>query len=274
MYHKPLTRGILLGIFVSGLLLHCQPSLAKTLVLEAQASGKAMADQLMVILKVRNQGHESMYNLEAVFRVFGKQEKISLRSHLSAHTSFDFHYKKKISNHPKGLYPFTGIIDFQDINNQKFSAVFYGTFFIEENVHAALACSVDDLIMEGQGKLIFHLKNLGPDLKNVKATLVLPRELSADRRNRNLEMPPWGEEKVEFEIINPSSSPEGSYPVGCFFEYDSKHTHYTALSKTSIKVVKKGSRYIRGLRLACLIMGIVFGVAFLGYRFKTNYFKR
>ena len=59
-----------------------------------------------------------------------------------------------------------------------------------------------------------------------------------------------------FEIVNVSALFGATYPVFCFFEYDLKETHYTAVSKALIRIAEKENRFCR-MRWVLLSAGIL-----------------
>jgi len=72
-----------------------------------------------------------------------------------------------------------------------------------------------------------------------------------------------------FDIANVSAPCGATYPVFCFFEYDLKETHYTAVSKALIRIAEKENRFWR-MRWVLLSAGILFGAIFALYRLKRK----
>ena len=100
------------------------------------------------------------------------------------------------------------LVDFHDANQYPFSALSGMSFFVGEDVNPNLIAKADPLSMEKMQNLTFHLKNLGTAPLQAKATLVLPRELSAEKQERQFQIGPRSEETVDYTVRNFSALPE------------------------------------------------------------------
>jgi hypothetical protein len=161
------------------------------------------------------------------------------------------------------------LVDFHDANQYPFSAVSCTTFYWKEDANPDLLCLGSDITVGAAGELLFTIKNLGFEPRKVRSTLVLPKELSTHDPRIDLQIDPRAEKRVVIGISNFSALSGASYPVFCYFEYDSEDTHYTAVARALIKIIK-GENWFRRTKLLWLGAAIMLGVILVALQFKRK----
>ena len=245
-------------------------TLAGTLTIETKTTVKTEGDLLKGGIKVKNKGNVAAHNIQANVIVLGKQIKTPIKKLLMIDASHTFQFEKMFKGIKKGRYPLSVIVDFHDANQYPFSAVSCSTFFFKEDANPDLFCVIDNLIMDRKGKLTINLKNRGSRLKDIRSTLILPRELSSPRPQIGFDIESRSQKKVEFNIENFYALSGASYPVFCVLEYDVIDTHCTALCKAVVTIEKRKNWFWRVRWFWVAIAGI-FGAVFIIYRLKKNF---
>ena len=256
-------------IFWVLVLAYAPVALAGSLKVETQATVKTKKDRLEVTASAHNRGNEAAHNVQTSILFLDKRLESPIRPVLGANESEVFHVEKVISGIKPGRYPLTVLVDFQDANQYAFSALVGTTFHYEKDVNPDLLCVVNSLVMGENDELRVQVRNLGVESRHIRATILLPKELSAPKTETDFEIAPRGEKTVFFEVVNFSALPGATYPVFCFLEYDSKETHYTAVANTVIEIVEKQNWLGRTVWL-WIGLAIFLGMVIILYQFKKK----
>ncbi len=157
------------------------------------------------------------------------------------------------------------MVNFHDANQHPFSALSCRTFSFKKNVQADLIGLIDGINIKKKGDLRFEIKNLGSGLRDIRASLILPKELYSPRTQVDLQIEPGRKKGVDFEIVNFSALSGASYPIFGFIEYDLRETHYTAVSRALVTIAKE-ENWFRRTRWSWLGLGVFFVAVFILYR--------
>jgi hypothetical protein len=248
----------------------CVPvAAAGTLSIKTRATVKTEKDRLNVTAKTYNKGDEAAHNVQTNIIFLDERFESQSRKLLMVNQSEAFHVEKVLSGINQGRYPLTVMVDFQDGNQYPFSAVVGTTFHYKKDVNPDLECVTHDLIMEKKDELRIETRNLGVDSKHIRATVVLPRELSAPVTQIDFHIDGRGEKTIFFDIVNLSALSGATYPVFCYMEYDSEDTHYTAVAKASVEVVRQGD-WLRRTQWFWIGLAVFLGVVIVLYQFKRK----
>lgn len=242
---------------------------AGTLTIKTQTSVKTEDDRLHVTVKVHNSGNVAAHNVQANILLLKERLKSPVKTQLGVDESELFRFEKVVSGIKKGRYPLTVIIDFHDANQYPFSALSGTTFHYKEDVNANLLCVANDLIMGKRGELRLEIKNLGFESRHVRATPVLPRELSTPQPRIDFQIESRGEKNIAVEIANFSALSGAIYPVFCYLEYDLKDIHYTTVARAVVKIAKHGNWFRRTLWL-WIAVAVFLGAVLVLYQFKRR----
>ncbi len=260
-------------ICISAFLLMCpyrSVSTAGTLNIKTQTTVKTEGDMVKITIKVQNNGNVPANDIQANLIVVGDRLKSPVKGVLGVKESHTFQFEKKLSGLKRGRYPLTLIVDFHDANQYPFSALSGMTFSFKEDVNADLICLTEDLTIEKKGEIRFDLKNLGFDSKNIRASLILPKEFSTPGPKMDFQMAPRSEKTLTFEVSN-FSALEASYPVFCYFEYDLDELHYTVVGRALVRVAKEENLFRRNRWLwisLTAILSIIFIIIIVRARRK------
>jgi len=241
----------------------------ETISISLRPGVRTEGDLLKGVLRVTNRGSLAAHNVRANIIIHGKRIKTPVKTLLAAGGSHNFGFEKRLSTIVKGRYPLAITVKFSDSAQSQFSALSCTTFSFKEDPGPELECAAHALTLGDRGKLRVDIKNPGVDPMDIRATLLLPTELSSPRPVIRFRMAPEGAKGVVFEIVNVSAPCGATYPVFCFFEYDLKETHYTAVSETLIRITEKENRFWR-MRWVLLAVGILFGATLTICRLKRK----
>lgn len=260
------------GLFLTFLLwisLCNAPVTAGILKIETQTGVTVAGDLLKVRVTATNKGTGPAYNVQVHIVLLSERHHGPVKGRLDRGQTDTVLFERTLSGIKKGRYPLIVLVDFHDANHYPFSAVSCTTFHFEEDANPDLLCLGSDIALETDGELEFSVKNLGFEPRKVGGTLVLPKELSTSRPHIDLAIDPRSEKTAVFEITNFSALSGASYPVFCYLEYDSKATHYTAVARALVKIVK-GENWFRRTKLFWVGAAIILGVILVALQFKRK----
>ena len=251
-------RVIVLAFFSAAMCGLNPQAVAGILKIQTQTTVKPVAgDLLTVSIRVINKGTAPAQNVQVHLIVLDVQQDGPVRPWIGQGESDTVVFQKNIAGIMKGRYPLTVQVDFHDANLYPFSALSGRTFYYKEDVNPDLVCVLPDITLESTGELDAILKNLASGPLKIQSSLVLPKEFSTQRPQIDLEIEPRAEKTVPFQVVNFSALPGASYPAFCYFEYDLKDTHYTAVARAIIKVAKKENLFRRARWLWVALIGIL-----------------
>jgi len=237
--------------------------------IETQTGVTVAGDLLKVRVRATNKGTGRAHNVQVHLILLSEQYHGPVKARLDPGQTDTVLFERTLSRIKKGRYPLTVLVDFHDANQYPFSAVSCTTFHFKEDANPDLLCLGSDMALETGGELGFTVKNLGFEPRKVRATLVLPKELSTPRPHMDRDIDPRSEKPVVFEITNFSALSGASYPVFCYLEYDFEDTHYTALARALVKIVK-GENWFRRTKLFWLVAAVILGVILVALQFKRK----
>ena len=277
MTSPPFLRPGLLLILFFWIFSSSTPVIAGILKIETQTTVEVSDDELNVGVTFANKGTDPAYNLQVHLDAMSDSPALTESSvipQLNPGGSERALFKINITGIRKGRYPMTVRVDFHDANEYPFSALSGMTFHIGEAVNPNLAALTRDMTLDKRGMLRFDVKNLGLKPEKIIATLVLPKEFSSPEPKSRFEIDERSEKTVDFEIRNFSALPGASYPVFCYFEYDSEDTHHTAVARVLVTVAKDENLFRKfrwlWLTLAAILAALLVFVLIRDHRKKSR----
>jgi hypothetical protein len=245
-------------------------AMAGTLNIKAQAKvNMEKQDWLHVTAKAFNHGDEEAHNVQISILLLDEALKGPVRTVLGVNHSDAFQVEKVISGIKPGTYPLTVMVDFHDANAYPFSALVGTTFNYKKDVKADLRCVAHDLTVEKAGEMRLEVRNEGVDSLHVRATPVLPRELTTPRPQFEFQIAPKDEKTIFFEIVNASALRGATYPVFCYLEYDVGDTHYTTVDEAMVRIARL-ENWLQRSQWFWLGIAILLGIAIIVYQFKSK----
>ena len=175
-------------------------AIAGILKIETQTTVEVAGDLLKVTVNITNNGTEPALNVQVHLHTLGQHQDSPIKPQLDSGQSETVLFEKTISGKKKGRYPLTVYVDFHDSNQYPFSALSGMTFHVDEDTNPNLIALAEDITLEQNGELSIEIKNLGPRSKEVLVSLILPKELSAQRQTINFEMNPRSEKRLDFRL--------------------------------------------------------------------------
>ena len=245
------------------------PFFCGVLKIQTKTTVQTAEDSIRITVHLTNGGTAIAHNLQIQLKVLGATLHSKVAPELKPGESGAFDFEKGTGGVKRGRYPLTVFVDFHDANQYPFSAISGMTFFVGSDVNAEMAVIGKNISMDKKGGLSFDVKNMGTHEKRILATLILPRELSTPVPQMDFQMAPRSQKELDFEIHNFSALSGADYPVFCYFEYDLKDIHHTAVGTAVIKVVKSENLF-RRYRWLWVTMAAILIVAFLGLAVKNR----
>jgi hypothetical protein len=256
-------------IFVALMLAYHAPTIAGTIRIETKTSVTLAGDILRVEVAATNNGDAPAHHVQAHLMFLGDTQSGQVRDLLKQGESETSVFENALPGLHKGRYPLTVLVDFHDANRYPFSAVSCTTFYFKEDVNPDLVCVGDDVSIQNSGALRFRIKNLGLASRTIRATLVLPKELSSPMATMEFTIGTKQEEVVTFRINNFSALLGASYPIFCSFEYDSGETHYTGIAEALV-TIQKSENWFQRTKLFWLGAAIILGAIIAAHQFKRK----
>lgn len=218
---------------------------AGILTIETQTTIQTTDNQLDVTVSITNRGDEPADNSQINLFVLGEKLQGRVKKRIGPGSSEIDVFRKSLSSLAQGRYPLSVVVDFHDANQYPFSALSGMTFFIGEDVNSEIAITADDLAMDREGVLTYHVKNMGHDLLDVSANLILPKEFSSVLVKKSLQVDARADKQISFDIHNFSARDGGKYPLYCSFEYDKNNIHHTTMASLNVSVKHEDSWFQR-----------------------------
>lgn len=249
--------------------LYPTPAIAGIIQIETTTTITVAGDHLRAAVKAINKGDVPAHNVQIHLLFLGQKQSGPIKARLGRDESQRVLFDRILAESKKGSYPLATFVNFQDNNKYPFSAVSCSTFYIKENAKPELDCTGKDISFEKNWLLRFKVINTGSGMRAVRATLILPEELSTPVPQRDFQIGPGAEQMLGFEINNFSALSGANYPVFCYLEYDSKDTHFTKIGEAHIRIVKT-ENWFRRTKLFWLGAAIVLGVILVACQFKRK----
>ena len=230
---------VLLALFMG--FAFTSPCPAGTLSITSQTSVTVTGERLQGAVLVINRGDVPAHNVRADVTILGETIGTQAKPVLGVNESGSFLFERRLGAIQKGRYPVTVMVYFHDAKDYAFSSLSCTTFSYGENVKGDLVSSGDSLSMGIEGALQFRLVNPGSERKNVRATIILPREFSSPLPSMDFQLEPESRKIVSFPVTNFSAFSGATYPVFSFFEYDLGDTHHTVVCTAILKITGGGN---------------------------------
>jgi len=227
---------------------------AGTLVITLKTTVEVQGNRLSGTIEVCNNGDEAAYYVRAKIEVLGDLLETPIKERIKPNNCEKFHFLKEFDFIGKGIFPVIIKIQYHDFNQYPFSALTYAFFGSEADARADVLCRSENLIIEGKGRLNVYVKNSGSELKQIRASLTLPREIFSPENKFLFTLGDQEEKTLRFILENRSAQASATYPVYCFLEYDRKGIHHTVVSKTRINIKEK-EHFFRQIRWHLLFGG-------------------
>ena len=219
-------------------------------------------DTLSVRVTSANRGNATAYDVHVHLYVGERQMTRALSAPLAAGQSESVRFESRVRPLRAGRYPLTVRLDFNDAQGYPFTALSVTTFHSRRDVDADLVVIARDMHLSDQANgLALDVINMAPVARQVKASLILPREMETPSPSRFLRLNAgFDERSLSFAILNRGARPGASYPVFCILEYDDNDLHCTQVERALIHIQDRVNPF-RQNRLLWLTLTAVLALA-------------
>ena len=234
---------------------------ADTLTIETTTSVRVTDGLMTVDVTVTNKGNADARDVRVHLRCLGRRRKARIKPILKSGTSDTVTFEQTVSGARKGRYPLTIQVDFHDAKQYPFSALSGRTFSVGGDVDPDLEIIAKDIMITEKGKLRYEITNLNQEPRKIRASLVLPKELSTPKPFVDFAVAGRTKERLTFDIGH-FSALNASYPVFCYFEFDAGDAHYTTATKAVVTVMRE-ENWFRRTRRVWIFAGCILAVLFV-----------
>ncbi|MFC1859411.1 hypothetical protein ACFL9U_15485 [Thermodesulfobacteriota bacterium] len=242
---------------------------AGTLAITPKTTIEVQGNRLSGTIEVCNNGDETAYYVQAEIEVLGDLIETSIKEGIKPNNCEKFHFLKEFDFIGKGIFPVIIKIHYHDFNRYPFSALAYAFFGSETDAQTDILYRSENAVIEGKGRLSVYVKNLGSELKQIRASLILPREIFSPESRFMFKLGTQEEKTLRFVMENKSAQSGATYPVYCLLEYDRRGIHHTVVSKAILKV-KERENFLRQIRWNLLFGGFFALTIFFACRVLCN----
>ncbi|MDZ7695544.1 MAG: CARDB domain-containing protein [Deltaproteobacteria bacterium] len=237
-------------------------SAAGILKIETKTTVQVKGGILRIRVVFTNKGSAPAYQLQVHVNVSGVEVHAPIVPQLEPGESNAVSFQRDVADLRKGRYPLVVTVDFHDANQYPFSAISGMTFFKETDVNAELIAESEEITVQDEGTLRFNIKNLSEAPREIEANLFVPKEFSASEVKQTISVDARSEKRLNFDIKNFSALPGATYPVFCFFEYDTQSAHHTALTR-SVVAIEKDENMFRRFRWLWVTLAAILAVCLI-----------
>jgi hypothetical protein len=215
---------------------------------------------LVVDVKVGNSGDEAALSVTPVLRFGDKVVRGTGRPSLAPNTSLEETLTLPVGTLGEGRWPYRIAVDYTDQNQYLFQALQTQSLVVGNPPPAKVAVpAIKAEEIAGSGDLSVTVKNLTPDPRTAKVSVLVPEGLEATDASREVSLDGWKESTFEVPIINRTALVGSRYPVFVTAEYDDGPVHQTVVAQGIVTVASAGSFIDRWGRWLWIAAGVLVG---------------
>src|SRR5262245_523842 len=223
---------------------------AGTISITISQAARIQGDDLIVDVKVGNGGDEAALSVTPVLRFGDKEVRGKGKASLEPKTSFDETLTLPVGSLGEGRWPYRLAVDYTDQNQYPFQALQTQAAITGNPPPSKVAVpAITSQEISGTGTLTVTVKNLTPDQRTAKISVLVPEGLEATSPVREVTLDGWKEESVSVPITNRAALGGSRYPVFVTAEYDDGGVHQAAVAQSVVSVVGANSFLDRNARL-------------------------
>ena len=218
-------------------LISVQNAEASYIRLETAISSETSNNTLKGSVTVRNSGNEPAYSAQLSVNFLNKVFDNEVKDILLPSEKYLLNYSFDLAKTNNGTYPLIAKMYYKDSSGYKFSTVSLNSVIVGKSLASELVGKVSGVNLSKEGYLIVKVRNGGKYKYNVKATLVLPQEISSEKTIEDFSINSNEEKELKFKIKNFSALRDSSYAAYILLEYDKGLDHIMDYLSTTIKIV-------------------------------------
>ncbi|MEE8401366.1 MAG: hypothetical protein V3R86_04370 [Candidatus Hydrothermarchaeaceae archaeon] len=234
-------------------------------------------DSCPLALSIANRGDEAAYDVLLTFLLEeGFETESATVGTLEVNaTSQNMIKISKTKSKLPGTHRGVLLIEYKDANSHKFSAIVPFKIIYKQGTESPISGSMEGVKLEGKKPqtLRLRMKNSEDLAHKANVELFISKELTTkdSRRKMEVEIPPSGEEIVEFEINSLSALPGSTYPVLALISHENDGKFYSTFARGVVRVEKESLVFSEGKMLVVLAILLV---AFIFFQVKDIKWKR
>jgi hypothetical protein len=236
---------------------------AGTISITISQTARIADGNLVVDVKVGNSGDEAALSVTPVLRFGDTEVRGKGKPSLEPNGSLEETLTVPVGALGEGRWPYRLAVDYTDQNQYPFQALHTHTVVTGNPPPAKMAVpAIKGEEIAGSGTLSVALKNLSPDTRMAKVSVLMPEGLEASDAVRDLTLEGWKEATLEVPVTNRTALVGSRYPVFVTVEYDDGPVHQALVAQGTVTVAGADSFLDRNRR-ALSIGAIALAAAWL-----------
>lgn len=191
-----------------------------------------------VFLSIENLGNEPASSVQPAIYFLNESLYGEVKSLLGPQSKYAANYSFFLGE-IKGAYPLIAYVHYIDSNGYKFSSASVNRVIIGKTLVSDVIGKISDINMVDKGVLTVKVKNSDNKDYNVKASIILPQELTSEKTGEIISIKGNEEKGIAFKIHNFSALKGSKYSVFVLLEYDKNSGHVTEILSSAISIVEQ-----------------------------------
>ena len=259
---------VALGLLVVGL--GAAPAGAGSITINMTTRAELGEKELTVNLTVGNSGDEAAGSVVPILRLRDREVRGTREDSLPPGARIERTLVLPAEDLGEGRWPFRIAVSYTDQNQYPFQALHVSLVTRGNPLPAKVAVTkVDITPLETTADLAMRVKNLAGVDRAATVTLFAPEDIGVEGGPEGVELEPWAEDTVDFEITNRTALTGSRYPVFAAIEYDEDGAHHAVIAQGIVEV--SSPRAFLPRALLWVVGGLLLGwVALLAWRARTR----
>ena len=182
---------------------------------------------LKVKVVVTNEGDESAFNVIININENQRIQSSPIKQAIAVKENLEYEANYSLIQTKHGRYPLIVNVDYTDANQYPFTAITGTHYSFGSDTVSRVFGSASDISLTGHAILPIKLKNIDEVSKDIKISLIIPKELSAQERGKKITLQPRSELNTIFNVSNFSALPGSRYQAFFIPEYEDDSKHYS-----------------------------------------------
>jgi hypothetical protein len=249
---------VALGLLVVGL--GAAPAGAGSITINMTTRAELGEKELTVNLTVGNSGDEAAGSVVPILRLRDHVVRGEREDSLPPGARIERTLVAPAEDLGEGRWPFRIAVSYTDQNQYPFQALHVSLVTRGNPLPAKVAVTkVDVTPLETTAEMAMRVKNLAGVDRTATVTLFAPEDIGVEGGPAGVELEPWAEDTVDFEIINRTALTGSRYPVFAAVEYDEDGAHHAVIAQGIVEVSSPRAALPRALLwvVGALLLGWV-----------------
>lgn len=208
---------------------------AGTLTINTSMTIREFENRIEVEVSVTNRGPDITYKVGVTLYALDQTWSSDFIKKLPVEGTNTFKFGLTLTEAHRGSYPITADVIYHDENRHPFSSLTCTTFSIKKGTRSTFGVTAGDIVIHPKGDLILKVTGTEAPPKEVRATLVLPSTIKANRKKQTFQLGK-GHKTLVFPIANQQALPGSQHRYHFFLEYNQNGRHYSTITGGQIKI--------------------------------------